>query len=506
MSESPIRRRSAGLLLHPTSLPGPYGIGDLGPAAHAWVDALASSGQSWWQILPLGPTGYGDSPYQCFSAFAGNPHLVSPEALIRDGLLRPSDLAAATFPAQRVDFGPVIQFKARALGRAWERFQAGAAPALRPAFDAFCRAEAGWLDDFALFMALKEAHGPGVWTDWEPPLAAREPAALARARERLGGAVERERFGQFLFFQQWRALKEYASGKGVRLVGDAPIFVAHDSADLWAHPELFHLDPQGRPRVVAGVPPDYFSATGQLWGNPLYDWQALRQTGYRWWIERLRSALRLVDVVRLDHFIGFQNYWEIPAGSPTAQAGRWVEGPGADFFDAVGKALGQLPIIAEDLGSVTPAVEALRQRYRFPGMRVLQFAFAGAVEARFLPHRYDRNTVVYTGTHDNDTTVGWFAAATPPERQFLQRYLGQECRPDTVSWQLMRLAWASVADLAVAPLQDVLALGEAARMNVPGTASGNWRWRYLPDQLTGSVLDRLAELTATYDRGPAPSP
>jgi 4-alpha-glucanotransferase len=500
MTEPVIRSRSAGILLHPTSLPGPHGMGDLGPAAHAWVDALARARQGFWQVLPLGPTGYGDSPYQCFSAFAGNAALVSPEVLVREGLLRESDALPPGFPAERVDFERVIPFKTSLLGRAWERFQAGAAPALGPPFEDFCQAEAAWLDDFALFMALKEAHGGLAWTGWDPALAAREPGPLARARERLQGAIGRHRFGQFLFFRQWHALAERAHARGVGIVGDAPIFVAHDSADLWAHRELFRLDARGLPEVVAGVPPDYFSATGQLWGNPLYDWEALSRAGYRWWIDRLRGTLRLVDLVRLDHFIGFERYWEVPAGSATAQGGRWMPGPGAALLDAVRSALGGLPVIAEDLGLVTPEVEALRLRYRLPGMRVLQFAFAGAVEARFLPHRYDRNTVVYTGTHDNDTTRGWFASMTPPERRMLDRYLGREVREEDASWELVRLAWASVADLAVAPLQDLLSLGGEARMNLPGSATGNWRWRLLPGQLADATLDRLAELTATYGR------
>jgi 4-alpha-glucanotransferase len=506
MIEPVIRSRSAGILLHPTSLPGPFGIGDVGPAAFAWVDALARARQGLWQVLPLGPTGYGDSPYQCFSAFAGNPLLVSPMVLVREGLLAASDLPSEGEAARRVDFEQVIPRKGGLLARAWERFQGGAAPGLRAAFEAFCEAEASWLDDHALFMALKEAHGGAPWTGWDPELRAREPGPLARARERLADAIGLQRFGQFLFFRQWHALREHAGARGVRIVGDAPIFVAHDSTDLWAHPELFRLDARGLPEVVAGVPPDYFSATGQLWGNPLYDWEALARSGHRWWIDRLRSARRLVDVLRLDHFIGFERYWEVPAGSPTARTGRWVPGPGAALFDAMAAELGELPIIAEDLGLVTPEVEALRLRYGFPGMRVLQFAFAGAVEERFLPHRYDRNTVVYTGTHDNDTTRGWFAAAAPRERRHLERYLGRAVREEDASWELMRLAWASVADHAVAPLQDVLSLGSEARMNTPGTATGNWAWRVLPDQLPDALLDRLGEMTETYGREPPPTP
>ncbi len=506
--------RSAGVLLHPTSLPGAYGIGDLGPAAYAWVDALKRAKQKWWQILPLGPTGYGDSPYQCFSAFAGNPYLVSPDRLMQDGLLKRSDLAGSSFPAERVDFGQVIQFKIKLLRRAWENFQAGSAPALRPDFDQFCPEQASWLDDFALFMALKDAHGGASWLDWEMELVLREPAALAKARDPLYAEIAEHKFRQFLFFRQWNALKAYAQAAGIRVIGDAPIFISSDSADAWAHPENFLLDERRRPTVVAGVPPDYFSKTGQLWGNPLYNWAALKQTGYRWWIERLRATLAQVDLVRIDHFRGFEANWEVPAGMPTAEKGRWVEGPGADLFEALRAAFGDpsaeftpseaegrrasLPIIAEDLGVITPEVDALRERFRLPGMRILQFAFGGATEDRFLPHHYERNTVVYTGTHDNDTTRGWYASTTEQERDFVRRYLG--CDGHDVVWDLIRLAWMSVADYAIAPLQDLLDLGAEARMNLPGRASGNWGWRFVEGQLTGAVLDRLGELTELYAR------
>jgi len=498
--------RASGLLLHPTSLPGPFGIGDLGPAAVAFVEALARARQSWWQVLPLGPTGYGDSPYQCFSAFAGNPLLVSPERLVEDGLLSPSDLPVAPLPEGRVAFEQVIPEKARLLRRAFERFQAGAAPALREELEAFAAAEGGWLDDFALFMALKEAHGGAPWTGWDPALAGRKPAALQAARARLAAEVDLHRFAQLLFFRQWRALKARARERGVGTVGDAPIFVAHDSADVWAAPHLFRLRPDGRPAVVAGVPPDYFSATGQLWGNPLYDWEASAATGHAWWIARLRAAHRLFDLVRLDHFVGFERYWEVPGGAPTAAGGAWRPGPGAGLFDAALAALGRLAIVAEDLGAVTPAVEALRLRYGLPGMRVLQFAFAGAVEQRFLPHRYERDSVVYTGTHDNDTSRGWFAGATAAERARLERYLGRPCGEEEASWQLLRLAWGSVAGLAVAPVQDLLSLGREARMNVPGAPTGNWRWRLRPGEPGEALLERLAELTLTFERCPPDAP
>jgi 4-alpha-glucanotransferase len=493
--------RSAGILLHPTSLPGPFGIGDLGPTAHAWVDALVQARQSWWQILPLGPTGYGDSPYQCFSAFAGNPYLISPEALVRDGLLKAADLAGASFPADRVEYETVIPFKMRLVRRAWENFQAGAAAPLQPLFQAFGVEQASWLTDFALFMALKEAHGDVSWLQWPEELILRRPGALRNVRRELQDHIGLHQFGQFLFFRQWRALKKYANDRGIKLIGDIPIFVSSDSADVWANPELFLLDQGRRPSFVAGVPPDYFSATGQLWGNPLYNWQALKDTGYAWWVARLRSTLEQVDLVRLDHFRGFEAYWEIPAGNLTAEHGRWVPGPGADLFETLKTELGRLPLIAEDLGIITPAVEALRLHFDLPGMRILQFAFGGAFEERFLPHNHVPNTVVYTGTHDNDTTVGWYAGLSERELRFLHRYVPGAS--EDVAWSLIRVAWGSVADHALAPLQDVLRLGTEARMNLPGRPWGNWRWRFTDKMLTGALLERLADLTDVYARIPS---
>ena len=493
-------RRSAGVLFHPTSLPGPFGIGDLGPAAFQWVDALVRAKQKWWQILPLGPTGYGDSPYQCFSALAGNPYLVSPEQLVADGLLPAGALAGVHFPDQYVDFGPVIEFKVRLLAQAWEAFQAGAGAALRPEFERFCVEQAAWLDDFALFMALKDAHGGVSWLEWDAPFRRREPAALARAREQHGARIGLHQFRQFLFFRQWSAVKQYANRQGLKLIGDVPIFVSSDSSDVWANPELFQLDDERRPTFVAGVPPDYFSATGQLWGNPLYDWDAHRREGYVWWINRVKATLNQVDLIRIDHFRGFEAYWEIPAGRPTAEIGRWVPGPGAELFTALEGAFGSpLPVIAEDLGVMTPGVEELRLRFQLPGMRILQFAFAGAPEARFLPHNYENaNTVVYTGTHDNDTTWGWYTASAEQERDFVRRYLGRDGHD--VVWDLIRLAWMSIADYAVVPLQDVLNLGGETRMNMPGRASGNWGWRLRAGQLTPETLDRLGALTEIYGR------
>jgi 4-alpha-glucanotransferase len=489
--------RSAGILLHPTSLPGPFGIGDIGPVAYDWIDVLAHAGQTWWQILPLGPTGYGDSPYQCFSAFAGNPYLLSPELLQRDGLLRPIDLAGVHFPADHVDYGAIIPFKRSLLRRAWDAYQGGAAPTLRPLFDEFNARQATWLDDYALFMALKDAHEGAAWLSWSQDLILRKPAALEQARRRLASGVGLHRFGQFLFFRQHAALREHARQRGVRLIGDVPIFVSADSADVWANPHLFQLDEDRQPRVEAGVPPDYFSPTGQLWGNPHYDWEASRRTRYSWWVARLRATLEQVDLVRLDHFRGFEAAWEIPAGAETAESGHWAPGPGAGLLNALRSALGGLPLIAEDLGLITPEVEALREQFHLPGMRILQFAFSGP-DNRFLPHNHDRNTVVYTGTHDNDTTVGWYETLPGNERDFLHRYapgVGHETH-----WDLIRMAWSSVANYAITPLQDILGLPTEARMNYPGRPAGNWGWRFVSGQVTPGHMDRLADLTWLYLR------
>jgi 4-alpha-glucanotransferase len=493
-----LTKRSSGLLLHPTSLPGPYGIGDLGPAAYAWVDALVAARQTWWQILPLGPTGYGDSPYQCFSAFAGNSNLISPELLVRDGLLKSSDLDGVHFPPGYVDYGSVIPFKKSMLAKAWDNFMAGSAPSLRHPYEAFILQEARWLNDFSLFFALKEARGGTNWQEWPRELMLRQPTALREARKHLHRELGLHQFAQFLFFRQWKELKHYANSRGVYLIGDVPIFVAADSADVWANPELYLLDENRQPTVVAGVPPDYFSATGQRWGNPLYNWEALKKTRYAWWISRLRSALTEVDVVRLDHFRGFEAYWEIPAEMPTAEVGRWVQVPGVDFLTTVREAFGGLPVIAEDLGLITPEVDALRMKFHLPGMRILHFAFYGDPKDRFLPHNYEHNTVVYSGTHDNDTTLGWFATLQDHERRFLHRYLPHGC--GDIAWDLIRLAWSSVADRALAPLQDVMSLGSEARMNLPGRESGNWSWRYTENMLTQPLLDGLAELTEVYSR------
>jgi 4-alpha-glucanotransferase len=479
-------------------LPGPYGIGDLGPAAHAWLDTLAAARQKWWQMLPLGPTGYGDSPYQSFSAFAGNPYLISPDLLLREGLIRQEDLAGVNFSHDRVDYGNVISFKIHLLEKAWASFQNGAASHLRGPFDEF-RHQQPWLDDYALYMALREAHHGSSWQQWPRDLVLRRPEALNQARQQLAHSIGRIQFTQLLFFRQWNDLRQHAHSRNIRFIGDIPIFVSIDSADVWANPDLFLLDEHRHPTVVAGVPPDYFSKTGQLWGNPLYHWEALKQSGYRWWIDRVRGTLAMVDLIRLDHFRGFEAAWHVPAGDSTAERGEWVKGPGIDLFVTMRETLGGLPLIAEDLGVITPEVEVMRDELHLPGMRILQFAFGGATEDRFLPHNYEHNAVVYTGTHDNDTTRGWFRTLTEAENKFLRRYMPY-LRDDDVSWDLMRLAWASVADLTLAPLQDVLSLGHEARMNFPGQPSGNWGWRFKQDMLTSAVIDRLADMTEVYSR------
>ena len=501
--------RSSGILLHPTSLPGPFGIGDLGPQAYAFADFLVAGGQSLWQVLPLGPTGYGDSPYACYSAFAGNTLLISPAKLVEDGLLVQEDLTVATGPEERVEFEAVHTSKDSMLRKAFARFTQNGDSSLRTAFQEFRRRNLSWLDDYALFRSLKDAHGGVAWNEWDAAYVRREPAALASALEKFSDQIEAQKFYQFLFFRQWFALKAYCNERGIMFVGDIPIFVAQDSADVWTNPDQFKLDKNGSPIVVAGVPPDYFSATGQLWGNPLYNWDQMRADGFRWWIKRVDSTLKVVDIVRVDHFRGFAACWEIPGGDKTAERGRWAEAPGKELFSAIHAALGQLPIIAEDLGVITPDVVALRDGFGFPGMRILQFAFGGDTKNIDLPHNYERNVAAYTGTHDNDTTVGWFSSVPGEgstrtakqierERTFCLHYLnttGQE-----IHWDFIRGVLASVANTAVVPLQDLLGLGTEARMNLPNTTEGNWSWRFKAGALTADIAERLKELTELYGR------
>jgi 4-alpha-glucanotransferase len=497
----PAGYRASGVLLHVTSLPSPYGIGDLGPAAFDWVDRLHDAGQRWWQALPLGPTGYGNSPYQCLSSFAGNELLISPDGLIDDGLLRAADCAPDAFSPSVVDYEKVVPFKVRLLEIARTRFGAGARPDLRPAYERFCQAHGLWLDDYALFRALKARYDGTCYLEWPADLVRRTPAALAQARRELADGIEVARFAQFLLARQADRLARHARDRGVRLIGDLPFFVAPDSSDVWANPELFLLGKDHRPTVVAGVPPDYFSADGQLWGNPVYDWDALRRSGYRWCVDRVRALLAQVSVIRLDHFRAFAAAWHVPAEASTARAGQWVRGPGAEFFQAVEKELGTLPFLAEDLGLITPDVTALREQFRLPGMRVLQFAFDGKADNPHLPDNYVPDLVVYTGTHDNATTRGWYEALSATEQQNVWKRLGRSRGAAfEVAPALLRLAWESVAALAIAPLQDLLNLGNEARMNVPGRSDGNWRWRCTKEMLSTPAFEGLRDLTSTSGR------
>jgi 4-alpha-glucanotransferase len=501
MTTSPTRQ--SGILLHPTSLPGPHGSGDLGPAAFHFIDWLVSAGQSVWQVLPLTPIGPGNSPYASVSAFAGSPLLVALEPLIAKGWLAPIDAAQrAGLADDKVMFERVVPFRMGQLRVAASAFAAHGGAGDRVEFDAFCAGQSNWLDDYALFMALDahyQARGIGAWTGWEAGHARRDPAALAVARSALRTEIDFWRFVQWCFFSQWRAVQRHAHERGVRIVGDLPIFVAHHSADCWSRPDLFQLDARGEPTVVAGVPPDYFSATGQRWGNPLYDWPAMQREGFRWWIGRIKHELARADLVRIDHFRGFAGYWEIPATCPTAVEGRWVPAPGVALFEAAQAQLGALPVIAEDLGVITPDVEALRDRFGFPGMKVLQFGFNGDASHAFLPHNYQPNCAVYTGTHDNDTALGWFAGATGRERSYALAYLG--ATPQDIHWAMIRAVCGSVARLAVCQMQDVLGLGREHRMNTPGQMDC-WTWRFTWDQVGPEPAQRLAQLAAAYGRGP----
>jgi 4-alpha-glucanotransferase len=492
--------RISGILLHPTSLPGPHGSGDLGPAAFHFIDWLVSAGQRAWQVLPLTPIGPGDSPYASVSAFAGSPSLVALEPLVERGWLAPPASEAASFDATRVDYAHAVPWRMAQLAAAAGGFNRHGNAADRAAFAAFCRDEAAWLDDYALFMALDADHRSRDvyrWSQWNPKLARRDAAALAAARNAHAAEIRFWQFVQWCFFSQWRVLMRYAKDRGITIVGDLPIFIAHHSADCWARPDLFQLDEKLEPRVVAGVPPDYFSPTGQRWGNPLYDWAAMQREGFVWWIARLKHELARADLVRIDHFRGFAGYWEIPADKPTAVEGRWVAAPGTELFNALKHSLGTLPVIAEDLGLITPDVEALRDGFDLPGMKILQFAFGGDGSHAFLPHNYTANCAVYTGTHDNDTAQGWYASATERERGYALAYL--QTQPEELHWAMIRAACASVARLAIYPMQDVLGLGAEARMNTPGSM-GCWTWRFEWPQVGAEPAARLAHTAAAYGR------
>jgi 4-alpha-glucanotransferase len=503
--------RCSGLLLHITSLPSGHGIGDLGKSAHEFVEFLSLSRQKIWQVLPLGPTGYGDSPYQLFSAFAGNPLLIDLNALREQGLLSSQDLNAAIgLPDDHVEFGSVIKVKLGLLEKSAKAFFADTACTGRSSFEQFCRDNSAWLDDYSLFMACKSFFKDAVWSEWPRELRQREETTLHEWREKLGAQIDIHRFAQYQFFRQWDELKNHCRRCGVRVMGDIPIYVAHDSADVWAHQKLFRLGDDSRPAALAGVPPDYFSATGQLWGNPLYRWDVSAASGHRWWIDRFRASLWLFDIIRLDHFRGFEAYWEVPAGATTAESGKWVKGPGMEFFAAALRELTELPVVAENLGVITPEVEALRKQFGFPGMSLLQFAFGNDPQGpSFRPHNYSRDLVAYTGGHDNDTTVGWWTSAgvgesirtaedIRRERAFTRAYLGFQDEP--IHWVFIRAVMASVAAIAIVPVQDVLGLGTEARMNLPGTVRGNWKWRFKRGALTDEHSAQLRELALLYDR------
>ncbi len=487
--------RSAGILLHVTSLPGSHGNGDLGPGAYHFVDWLVVAGQKLWQMLPLGPGGLANSPYMSLSAFAGNPLVVDLLELQSHGWLMPSDFEGLpAFTDGRVDFAKATPFRKKLLLAASQRFFASGSDVDRRSFNTFCKTQRLWLEDYSLFETLNEVHRNVLWTSWPESFAFRDPAALRKARNEYHEIIRHHQFVQWCFRRQWDSLKRYANERGVRLIGDIPIFVAHHSADVWSHQQLFHLDKKGNPTVVAGVPPDYFSKTGQRWGNPLYRWEKMQAEKFAWWIDRFRATLALFDIVRVDHFRGFEAYWEIPASEKTAVKGRWVKAPGMALFAAVRRRLRDLPIIAEDLGVITREVTELRDSFELPGMKVLQFAFAGGPENAFLPHNYGPHCVVYTGTHDNDTTAGWYRTATERERQFARRYLA--ATGNSLTKELIRTALSSVADMAVVPFQDVLDLGSEHRMNLPGTTDGNWEWRFSWSMIGPQHADAMYELTA----------
>jgi len=496
-------QRASGILLHPTSVPAHGGIGDLGPACYKFIDFLAAARQTLWQVLPLGPPGYGNSPYSATSAFAGNVLLISLDRLAERGWIDKARVASVPDSVDRVDYERVRETKLPLLEETARNFLKGAKGEDRTRFEKFCWENGWWLEDFVLFDALRRHHNSESWNHWPRELALREPAALDKARKEFADELNVGRFLQFAFLEQWRAVRDYCSARNIRIIGDIAIFVSYDSADVWTHPDVFRLDRDGNPEVVAGVPPDAFSETGQRWGNPLYKWDALRDRGYDWWVQRVRWALMLCDYIRLDHFRGFQGYWEIPASEPTAVNGRWMPGPSDDLFVVLRQQLGELPFIAEDLGVITEDVAALRERLKIPGMRVMQFGFGNPGAHIYLPHKFEPNTVVYTGTHDNDTTPGWWQnSATSDEKRFASAYLGKH--DDGIHWSMIRAAEGSVAQMCVIPVQDILGLGSDARMNVPSSSNGNWSWRYQPGALTSELASKMALLMEVSDRGGPP--
>jgi 4-alpha-glucanotransferase len=495
--------RSSGILLHPTSLPSRYGIGDLGLEAYQFIDFLSASGQKYWQILPLTPPSVGNSPYMSFSTMAGNPLLISPDLLKEKGLLSEEDLnSVPEFPLDRVDFPEVIAWKMPILRKAAHNFN-NAPPIMRKRFEGFCWSKGFWLEDYALFMALLESQGQPVWTQWPRELRQRYGDTINYFRQELAEEMFIHKFLQFEFVQQWSALKRYTNNLNIDIIGDIPIYVAHNSSDVWAHPEVFKLDPEtGDPTDVAGVPPDYFSATGQLWGNPLYNWEHLQHTGFDWWVRRVKEILAHVDLIRIDHFRGLEAYWSVPAGETTAINGRWVKAPGYALFNTIGDRLGKLPIIAEDLGDIDPPVLELRDHYQFPGMKILHFAFGGDAGNPYLPFNVNRNCIIYTGTHDNNTTVGWYEDnASDYEKRRIKQFLGGFSEQG-IAWDLIHLAYSSIANQAIVPLQDVLSLGSDGRMNTPSQPEGNWGWRYRKEALTEEYIHRLRDLVSLFGRFP----
>ena len=496
--------RSSGVFLHPTSLPGEYGIGSLGETAYKFIDFLSKAGQKIWQMCPLGPTGYGDSPYQSFSAFAGNSYLIDLQKLVKDGYLAKGDLATdKDFPSKRVDYGQVINFKMPLLRAAFNNFKSMDIPEEKKRFREFCSENKEWLDDYALFRAVKERFDGCAWTEWDDDIRFRREDALIKYRQESAEKIEFRKFLQYIFFKQWAEVKDYANQAGVKILGDIPIFVALDSADAWANPEMFFFDEDLKPTKVAGVPPDYFNENGQLWGNPLYDWEQLKKNNYQWWVKRVEKQLDLVDILRLDHFRGFAQYWAVPYGAETAINGTWEDGPGKELFEVIKEKLDELPIVAEDLGVVTDDVEELRDCFDFPGMKILQFAFDNQEENEYIPPYETENCIVYTGTHDNNTTLGWYQEdVKEDDKQRMLDYLAENLtnRHDDIVWDLMELGWQSKAVIAIAPLQDFLSLGSEARFNTPGTSSGNWQWRYSKDMIDEELITKMKDITKRNNR------
>lgn len=494
--------RSSGIVLHITSLPGKYGIGTIGNEAIQFIDFLHKAGQQIWQILPLGHTGFGDSPYQCFSTFAGNPYLIDFDDLVYKNWLQKSDIPDITFPEDFVDYGPVITMKLQALRQSYHHFMNSAMRSDLLAFEAFKENHAAWLNDYALFIEIKNYYNGMPWFEWKENLKTRDPEALDEFSKYFAEGIDFTKYCQFVFYTQWHHVREYAHDKGIKIIGDIPLYIAYDSADAWSTPEVFQFDDMLEPQYVAGVPPDYFSETGQLWGNPLYDWDYLKKHGFNWWINRIKVNLELYDIVRIDHFRGLAAYWSVPANEETAINGRWIDAPGKELFEAVKSELGQIPIIAEDLGVITPDVEELRDGFGLPGMKILQFAFDEFENNEYLPHNFTTtNCLVYTGAHDNDTLHGWYKSLSHETRKNVHDFL--DYHGGDIAWTMIRQAWASVAKIAMVPMQDLLGLGSESRMNTPGLASGNWMWRFKPGSLTDGLATQLYDITRIYDRLPS---